>query len=59
MERIKEEIVFEYEGLAELLPIDEINKRFVGTDYKFKNQATCGGKHVSFTVIKKTKELIA
>jgi len=59
MERIKEEIVFEYEGITELLPMDEIKKTFVGSGYKITSSYTVGGKHVSLKVIHKTKELIA
>lgn len=58
MERLKEEVVFEYEGLTELLPMETITKKFVGEDYKIVNRAIVGGKHVKLTVFKKTKELI-
>ena len=59
MERITEEIVFEYDGLATLLPNDAINTKFVREGYKIVSKETVAGKHIQLKVFKQVKELIA
>jgi uncharacterized protein YbjQ (UPF0145 family) len=59
MERVTEELVFEYDGLASLLPMDTLNTKFVREGYKIVSKETVAGKHVHLKVFKQVKELIA